>query len=119
MGDRATPGQLLQAARAMCDELAELLPADKVHYAVMIASALAIVERQLHEHGADPEAELAAARGVVGGCDTVEQCERTLCRWIREGRADSGEIHALVWRYLRETTERRVAESNPRYLDSL
>jgi hypothetical protein len=129
MDDRATPEQLLEAARVLCEELTQAMPPDKVHLAFMLETALAIAMRQLRRPPVDREREEHAAlrRLVMHGdaplpadaadlARAIADGERTLCRWIREGRADSGDLHARVWLHLRDVSKHEVAESNPDYL---
>lgn len=131
MRDRAGAGELLEAAHAvLCEELIHALPPDKSHAALMAANALAIALRQLRNGGEYERKELAALRRLLDRCgtglpasaavlaDEIVDGNRALCRCIRDGRADSGDLRALVWTHLRDFAASRVAESNPDYFEA-
>lgn len=129
MRDQPTGDQLLETARDLLrDELLPVLPGDKRHGALMIANAMAIALRQL-KSGDEPErreldslkailatrqSDLRQANGSL--MQALVDCNRSLCRMIRAGAADSGQFHDQVRSHLLETTRHRVAVSNPRYL---
>lgn len=125
MRDEPTGEQLLASAEALLRE--SLLPAlegSRKTDALMIARAMAIAARQLHNGERAEEEELENLRGLVGdaaqGPGTLRQCllasNRELCRRIRKGDADDGPLRQQVLAHLRRTTCQRLAESNPRLL---
>jgi hypothetical protein len=131
MRDQPTGDQLLEAARAVLrDELVALLPADKRHEALMIANAMAVAIRQFRNGDEHERQELSALRRLLGqdemhplphGADLVGalvDANRTLCGWIRDGRADDGDLCASVWAHLGQVARARVLESNPKYLEA-
>lgn len=128
MCDQPTGDQLLETARdVLRDELIPALPSEKRHAALMIANAMTIAMRQLRNGDENERQELVALQQILGynepsrtNNDRVNlliDCNRCLCQWIREGRADSGQLHDLVWKHLIKVTRHRVTESNPKYLE--
>jgi len=126
MRDHPTGDELLDTARDLLrDELIPALPANQRHNALMIANAMAIAARQLRA-GDGPEREEFAALAQIlalpadapasGLREILLERNRELCRWIREGRTDAGELRDAVRRHLLDITRRRLAESNPKAL---
>lgn len=130
MRDEPTGEQLLDTARTLLrDELLPALPADKKHAALMIANAMSIAMRQLHngEQGDRKEVESLCAlldrhAGVAleaSASDLRQQLNvlnREFSRRIRVGEADSGPWGELALAHLRTVIHAKVLESNPKYL---
>lgn len=130
MRDQPRGEHLLASAEALLrDELLPALAADKRQAGLMIARALGIAARQLHNGEAPERQELASlARLLAPASETSETSEpaalreqlqranRQLGQLIRSGAADAGASRAQVVRHLLHIARQRVAESNPRYL---
>ncbi|MGQ0522237.1 MAG: DUF6285 domain-containing protein, partial [Betaproteobacteria bacterium] len=93
---------------------------------LMIANALAIACRDI-ESGSDPaRAELRRLFDLFGEPSrewhgdqlrsTLAECNRRLAREIRSGRYDRD--NAALLEHLHQTTDEKLAISNPRALDS-
>lgn len=124
MRDQPTGEQLLEAARELLrDEVLPALPANQRHGALMIANVMAIATRLLHSGDEPEQQELAALNRILPlpASGSVLQAlidgNRSLCRLLREGGADSGELHDRVWQHLLGVTRHRVSISNPKYLE--
>jgi len=129
MRDYPTGAQLLESAEALLRaQLLPALPAEQRQNALMIARAMGIAARQL-QAGEQPEREeLAALQALLPSAESPGQpsagalhaqlveANRQLGRLIRQGGADSGDVHARVFRHLEQVARQKVAESNPRYL---
>lgn len=128
MRDQPTGDQLLETARAaLRDELLPALPPDKRHAALMIANAMAIASRQLKNGEEHERQELTnlerilslpsadAPNNAFALREQLASGNRRLCQWIREGRADPGDMYATVRDHLLAVTRRKVDESNPKY----
>ena len=130
MRDQPRGEQLLASAEALLrDELLPALPAEKRQAGLMIARALGIAARQLHNGEAPERQELASlARLLAPASETSETSEpaalrqqlqlanRQLGQLIRSGAADTGASRTQVVQHLLHIARQRVAESNPRYL---
>lgn len=130
MRDQPRGEDLLASAEALLrDELLPALTADKRQAGLMIARALGIAARQLHNGEAPERQELAnLARLLAPTSETSETSEsaalrqqlqlvnRQLGQLIRSGAADAGESRTQVVQHLLHIARQRVAESNPRYL---
>jgi len=130
MRDQPRGEQLLASAEALLrDELLPALPAEKRQAGLMIARALGIAARQLHNGEAPERQELASlARLLAPASETSETSEpaalrqqlqlanRQLGQLIRSGAADTGASRTQVVQHLLQIARQRVAESNPRYL---
>jgi len=132
MRDHPTGDELLATARKLLREtLLPALPPERRHDALMIANAMAIAARQL-ERGDDPERrELAALATLLGDGYAASADEglglraalvaanRELARRLREGAGDPGQAQRLaLFAHLRSVARQRVAESNPKYLET-
>lgn len=125
MRDEPTGEQLLASAEALLRE--HLLPAlqgSQKTDALMIARAMAIAARQLHNGERAEEEELESLRGLVGTVDEPSAdlrprllaANRQLCECIRSGQADDSETRRQVFAHLQRVTRQKLAESNPRLL---
>jgi hypothetical protein len=116
--DKPAAADLLETARALLrDELIEHLPASQKLNGLMIANAMAIAARELAEAPAlEGEAE-AEMRFIYAESEDVDLATltRRMSRDIRNGRFDENEG---VYRSLLENTRKRIAISNPRYLEA-
>ena len=132
MRDHPNGAELLATARKVLREtLLPALPPDRKHEALMIANAMSIAARQL-ERGDGPERqELVALAGLLGDChvapaeDGLElraalvAANRELSRRLREGAGDpGGPQRTALFAHLRSIARQRVAESNPKYLET-
>lgn len=133
MRDQPRGEDLLASAEALLrDELLPALPAEKRQAGLMIARALGIAARQLHNGEAPERQELASlARLLAPASDTsdtsdtsepaalrqqLQLANRQLGLLIRSGAADAGASRTQVAQHLLHIARQRVAESNPRYL---
>lgn len=120
--------QLLEAASVVLRE--QLIPAltgDKRFAAQMIASAIAIVFRELRIGETLEQQEMAALGKLLSlaedgftvsiPVDSLVEANRQLCRLIREGSADQGPFREAVRRHLKLVAVSRLAISNPSYLE--
>jgi len=132
MRDRPDGADLLAIARQVLrEDLIEALPAERRYEALMAANAMAIASRQLAV-GEAPELDelkrLAKLLGVsvptdAGNRDAVRNSLSALyarlCSAIRRGQMDPGTPdHAETHAFLVDVARAKVAESNPRYLES-
>jgi uncharacterized protein DUF6285 len=132
MRDHPDGNELLATARKVLREsVLPLLPPERKHDALMIANAMAIAARQL-ERGDGPERqELAALAGLLGDCHValaedgpdlraaLVAANRELSRRLREGAGDpDGPQRTALFAHLRSIARQRVAESNPKYLET-
>ena len=126
MNDQPHAAELLKVAHDVC--AAELLPAlpEALRYTgLMVASALAIAERELAAGDTAARAERERLRRLLPECAAPAAAEelsavlarynRRLARDIRDGRLD-GERRSALLEHLRRTTEEKLAVSNPRAL---
>lgn len=129
MRDEPTGGQLLETARnVLREQLMPALPAEHRHAALMIANAMSIAMRQLHNGDEHERQEVAALEKLLfpggvselkagmGTRERLKELNRRLCHWIREGLADTGDFHEAARRHLLQAARIKVAESNPKYL---
>lgn len=136
MNDRPTADELLAAVRDYL--LTEVAPAAADHRsrfrALIAANVVAIVGRELTTYDASgpADAELAEITQVMGEPSTAHsptstaadprgalvEANRRLADWIRDGGADSGEQARAVRDLVRLQVERKLAVSNPGYLES-
>ena len=126
MRNHPTGDELLDTARdVLREELIPALPAAQRHNALMIANAMAIAARQLRAGDEPEQEELASLAHILGISaappagplrEALAARNRTLGRWIRAGRCESGELRTKVFQHLVHTTRRRLEESNPKAL---
>ena len=126
MNDRPNAAELLKAARdAFSAELLPALPEALRYTALMVANALAIAERELAAGDTAGRAECerlcrllpecSAPVAAEGLSDVLARYNRRLAKDIRAGRFD-GEQRGPLLEHLSETTEEKLAVSNPRAL---
>ena len=130
MRDEPTGEQLLDTARTLLrEELLPALPADRKHAALMIANAMSIAIRQLHNGDAGERKEIESLCGLLdrraevsseaSASDLRQQLKvlnREFSRRIRAGEADSGPWGQAALAHLRTVIRTKVLESNPKYL---
>lgn len=132
MRDEPRGEHLLASAEALLrDELLPALPAEKRQAGLMIARALAIAARQLHNGDGPQRQELASLARLLALASEAESAEpdepaalhqrlqranRQLGQLIRNGGADAGTERRRIAQHLLWVARQRVAESNPRYL---
>lgn len=125
MRDEPTGEQLLASAEALLRErLLPSLQGSQKTDALMIARAMAIAARQLHNGERAEQEELESLHGLVGTLDEPASALRTrllaanrqLCTRIRSGQVDDGEARRQVFAHLQRVTRQKLAESNPRLL---
>lgn len=129
MRDEPTGEQLLDIALAVLrEELLPVLPQDKKHAALMIANAMSIATRQLHnaEQGERREVEMlntllerSTAGAAAEGAELRRQLRdlnRAFSCAIRAGQADSGAWRQAAARHLLHAARAKVMESNPKFL---
>ena len=116
--DRPAGEALLEAARRLLlDELLALLPAERRYDGLMIANAMAIAARELHDAGAGAA---AAAQRLGAFYDDATAASDALARRlvadIRAGRFDDGAARERLVALLRAELCYRLAISNPKAL---
>lgn len=123
MTNKPEAGELLQIARdTFTDRILPALPENLRYTGLMIANALAIARRDI-ESGSNPaRAELQRLLDLFGEPSrelhedqlrsTLAECNRRLVREIRSGRYDRD--NAALLEHLRQTTDEKLAISNPR-----
>ena|SRR5688572_4604985 len=128
MNDRPNASELLAIARAtFTDCILDALP-EKARYAgLMVASAMAIAQREFDAGDAPARAErerlrkLLAERAEPAAASALHAAlqgyNRRLAEEIRAGRFDGAERAAML-EHLRRTTEEKLSVSNPKALGS-
>jgi Domain of unknown function (DUF6285) len=133
MHNRPDASQLILLARSeLMSKLLPHLPEELRYEARMIASAMAIADREWHEtdrlHAALPALLARAlhptARGLGSAmAETVEPDTGALLRLVMQIRAgeynQQGTAQAALLTFLREFTRARLAVSNPKILGSI
>ena len=126
MNDRPHAAELLKAARAaLAAELLPTLPEALRYTGLMVASAIAIAERELMAGDAAAGAECERLRRLMPECSAPVASEalsavltrynRRLAEEIRAGQFD-GERRGALLEHLRLTTGEKLAVSNPKVL---
>src|SRR5262245_7545178 len=126
MNDRPDARNLLETARnALIADILPALSAGSRYTALMIANAMAIALREMDAGDAPLTAEAARLRALLPECgeapagtplrDVVQSYNRRLIEAIDGGRFDDAERAALL-AHLRQTTEAKLAVSNPKML---
>lgn len=115
MRDRPNGAELLaEAWRVLSQDLAPSLTGEQRYKALLVASAVAIVQRELAAGDEPAEAEALALAKLLGGDGGVAKLNADLATAVRSGRFDgSSEVYAV----LEEVVKARVRESNPTALD--
>lgn len=129
-GDIAdAPTLLVEARRLLLEELLALLPAEQRVDALMIASAIAMAQRELAA-GDHPLREALgriaalygegapAAEGTAGVARALADLERRLAEDVRAGRFDGEPLRVQLIAHLEATTRARLAISNPKSLSA-
>jgi hypothetical protein len=126
MNDRPHAPELLRAARdAFIAEILPVLPEALRYTGLMVANALAIVERELAAGDAAARAECERLRTLLAGPfeplagdalpAALARYNQRLADDIRAGGFD-GEARGALLDHLRQTTEEKLAVSNPKVL---
>ena len=126
MNDRPDARNLLETARkTFMAEILPTLPAGSRYAALMIANAMAIAEREIAAGAAPLNAEAERLRALLPGSDeappgaslhkVLEGYNRRLIEAIRAGGFDGAKRPVLL-AHLRQTTEAKLAVSNPKLL---
>lgn len=132
MRDRPDGADLLAIARKVLrEDLIEALPAERRYEALMAANAMAIAARQLAAGEGLERDELNRLAKLLGESAPADAGNRDavrnslsafyarLCSAIRRGQLDPGTPdHAEAHAFLVDVARAKVAESNPRYLES-
>jgi hypothetical protein len=130
MRDAPTGEQLLDTARMLLrDELLPVLPAERKHSALMIANAMSIAMRQLHNGDGGDREEFESLNALLFGNGAralpasgselrgqLKELNRELSRRIREGKADAGEWREAARLHVDKVIRAKLMESNPKYL---
>ena len=126
MNDRPNARDLLETARdAFTAESLPALPEALRYTGLMIANAMVIAQRELESGNAPARAECDRLRKLLSerleplAGDALPAAlagyNQRLAREIRAGRFD-GEERAALLEHLRQTTEEKLAVSNPKVL---
>ena len=116
--DRPTVGELLRAVRAyLSDEVATTPDRRSRFRALIAANVLGIVERELANAADDARFEDELLRGLGYASGDAGQRRRELSAEIRNGAYDAPARFAAALMYARAVVERKLAVSNPRYLE--
>ena len=129
MRDRPNGADLLAIAReVLAKEVTPIVSEQARVTALMIASALAIAQRELAAGDVALRAELAALAAVYREPqaaadaraldDALLRLNRRLAADLRQGTIVDAERRSAVYRLLLKSTRARVAESNPKYLEN-
>ncbi|WP_421709657.1 DUF6285 domain-containing protein [Algihabitans sp.] len=115
MRDRPNGAELLaEAWRVLSQDLAPGLTGEQRYKVLLVASAVAIVQRELAAGDEPAEAEAQALTDLLGSGGSLLDLNADLAAAVRSGKFDrSSEVYAV----LRKTVEARVSESNPTALD--
>jgi hypothetical protein len=127
MNDRPHAAELLKAARAaLAADILPALPETLRYTGLMLAHAIAIVERELMAGDTAARAECDRLRVLLPGCPApvaagelstvLARYNRRLADDIRAGRFD-GEYRDALLEHLRQTTREKLAVSNPKALE--
>ena len=124
MREKPDAASLLACAeRSLRQELLPILGGSQRQVALMIARAMGIAIRQLHNGQVPEQQELVEINQLLLGMAPhlaisadVVQANSQLAQWIRTGGCDEGEARNDCHRLLREMTRRRLAESDPKAL---
>ena len=117
--------ELLRAAReTLLEELLPLIPEEGRYAARMAANALGIAARELAGGGGDAAAELARLAALLpewklaagDPAQAVREATVQLATAIRAGKFDHDPARVALADHLRNTTQERLAVSNPRIL---
>ena len=127
-GDIAdTPALLAEARRLLLEELLPMLPAERRVDGLMIASAIAMGERELAA-GDMPLREAVTrmaglfgentprAEGIADLVRELGQLERRLAADIRAGRFDDDPLRTRLVTHLQAMTRARLSVTNPKVL---
>ena len=128
MNDKPDAKNLLATAReTFAAEILPALPEALRYTGLMIANAIAIAQREIEAGPAPARAEFERLRALLrerSGAPAGEALyaelagyNRRLAGEIRAGRFDGGERAAML-EHLRQTTEEKLAVSNPKTLKS-
>jgi hypothetical protein len=130
MQDSPSPADLLAAARqALFDAVLPALPEERRRDALMIANAIAIVGRSLALGEGSLRAERAELEALLDDTGPeppttaalearVRDLNRRLAAGIRRGDYDAEDARReAARRMLRESTLRKLRESNPKHLE--
>jgi hypothetical protein len=120
MRDKPDAANLLATARdLMRTRIVPELPEAERYNGLLIASAMAIVARELAAGDAAPAAERAALRELLdAGEAPIADLNREFARLIRSGDFDApAPRRDFAYRVLREATLAKLEECNPAYLD--
>lgn len=130
MRDEPTGAQLLDTARMLLrDELLPALPAERKHSALMIANAMSIAMRQLHNGDGGDREEFESLNTLLFGDGRqappasggelrgqLKELNRELSRRIRGGEADAGAWGEAARLHVGQVIRAKLMESNPKYL---
>lgn len=117
MSDRPDAAELLAVAREeLMKRLLPALPGALRYEALMVANAMAIAAREAAA-GAGAAAREAEGLRQLTGDASLPSGRRKLCEAIRRGDFDTaGPGRQALLRYLLDTTEGKLAISNPKAL---
>jgi len=118
MRDRPTGAELANLVRRVrAGDPGVQVPDDRRYRELMLASAMAIAERQETTGDAPEQDERQALIRILGEERSLEDLNRALAAAIRNGDGDPGTLgHEAIREHLRLTGRERVRESNPKAL---
>lgn len=119
MRDRPTGAELADLVRRVREnDPAVDVPGDERYRDLMLASALAIAERQEKTGDAPEQEEAASLRRILGAEGSLADLNRKLAAAIRSGGYDPGSPgYGEAQDHLWQTALERVRESNPKALE--
>ena len=116
--DRPTIAEILQAVRAyLTDEVAKTDDRRARFRALIAANVLAIAQRELSSGAGDAQLDDDGLRALGYREGSADARRRLLCADIRAGKYDAPDRFAPAFAYARTTVERKLAVSNPKYLE--
>lgn len=127
MNDRPDARELLAIAReTFTSAIMPILPEALRYTGLMIANALAIVQRESEAGDGPDREEFERLRMLLSEAPTplivadlrarLESCNRRFAKEIRAGRFDDGQKRISMFEHLSQTTADKLAVSNPKAL---
>jgi hypothetical protein len=127
MQDRPTFDELLAAVEHFLDtEIVPNVPGARGFHGRVAANAIRIVRRELEREDEALAAEWAGLDALLGAPErpqgrpafraAVRERNEALCRLIRDGETDEGQLPALVHEHVRNVVREKLRVTNPELL---